>query len=102
MEIVETRKEHIVQLNVSGRLDANTSVVLENEIKEWLSFPAAKVLVLEFSKVEYISSAAIRVLLWAQKNIKFPHELIILNPSEFCEQVFQVTGADIFLRIEKR
>ena len=100
MQIIENRKDNMVELVVSGRLDANTSESLEKEIKNFLSYAAVKKLILDFSKVEYISSATIRVLLSAQKTIKEGHELIILNPSEFCTQVFQITGADIFLHIE--
>ena len=101
MQIIENRRDNKVELEVSGRLDANTSEQLEKEIKNFLSYAAVKRLYLDFSKVEYISSAAIRVLLAAQKSIKEGHELIIVNPSEFCTQVFQVTGADIFLDIER-
>ena len=100
MEIIETRRENSVRLDISGRLDANTSEVLDKEVKKWLPIVAVKELVLDLKKVEYISSAAIRVLLWVQKNKREEQEFIILNPSEFCAQVFQVTGADIFLSIK--
>lgn len=99
MQILESRTENKVELSLSGRLDVNASEQLEKEVSHWLSLEAVKFLVLDMSGLEYISSAGIRVLLSAQKNLKYDHELIIRNPSEFCKQVFNVTGADIFLKI---
>ncbi len=99
MNITQTRKDNGVELILSGRLDVNASAQLETEINNFLSLVAVKNLTLDMSGLEYISSAGIRVLLYAQKNLKNGRELIIKNPSEFCRQVFEVTGADIFLKI---
>ncbi|WP_407429499.1 STAS domain-containing protein [Treponema sp.] len=100
MQITEVRNEHSVTLTISGRIDVETSATLESEISNWLTSPVVWTLILDLSAVEYISSAGIRVLLSAQKKMKEKHELIIRNPSQFCKQVFEVTGADIFLKIE--
>jgi len=99
MDIYEKRNENEVELKLVGRLDAVNSVLLQMDVEKWLSYAAVQKLVLDFSGLEYISSAAIRVLLKAQKEIKPGHELVIKNPSEFCSQVFDITGADIFLTI---
>ena len=81
------------------RISGVFSAGLEEEITKWLASPVINRLILDFSAVEYISSAGIRVLLSAQKKMKENHEMIIKNPSQFCRQVFEVTGADIFLKI---
>jgi len=99
MQITEERKDHAVVISVSGRLELNASQTLEEEIAKWIISPVVWSLILDLSKVEYISSAGIRVLLSAKKKMKENHDLIILNPSPFCKQVFEVTGADIFLTI---
>ncbi len=99
MDIIEERRENEVLLLLKGRLDINASERLEKEVTHWLSLEVVKKLILDMENVEYISSAAIRVLLYAQKNLHKDHELIIRNPSKFCRQVFEVTGADIFLKI---
>ena len=100
MQIIEERTEENLTLTFSGRIDINTSKRLEEEIASWAISRFTEKLVLDFSAVEYISSAGIRVLLSAQKKMKENHEMIIRNPSTFCKQVFDVTGADIFLKIE--
>lgn len=99
MQITEERTDHTVTLIVSGRIDVNSSATLEAEVMKWVPSPVVWRLVLDFAGVEYISSAGVRVLLAAQKKKKEDHELIIRRPSPFCRQVFEVTGADIFLTI---
>lgn len=99
MEITEKRDGSLLVLAVSGRIDVNGSAFLEEEIKKAFSSPATRTLRLDFSAVNYISSAGIRVLLATQKHLKPNQEFSIKNPSEFCRQVFEVTGADIFLAI---
>ena len=99
MQITEQRIGSTIYYKVEGRLDVNGSQLLDNELSKLTVSPVSWKVVLDFSAVEYISSAGIRALLTAQKNLKNNHELIIKNPSKFCCQVFEVTGADIFLKI---
>lgn len=99
MQITEERTDHVVTLVISGRIDVNASATLEEELMKWIPAQVIKAIVLDLSAVDYISSAGIRVLLSAQKKKKDDHEFIIKNPSKFCRQVFEVTGADIFLKI---
>ena len=100
MLIREDRNGDTVLLAIEGRIDNATSTILDGEISKCLIRITVQKLILDFSKVEYISSAGIRVLLGAKKRLKKDRELIIRSPSEFCKQVFNVTGADIFLDIE--
>ena len=100
MQIIEMRTEESQTLIFSGRINNSTSKRLEDEIASWAFSRFTEKLILDFSGVDYISSAGIRVLLQAQKKMKENHEMIIRNPSLFCKQVFEVTGADIFLNIE--
>lgn len=100
MQITETRTDHKVELIIKGRIDNSTSPILDEEIKKYLSSPVIWTLVLDFENVEYISSAGIRVLLSAHKHMKENRQMIINKPSLFCQQVFSVTGADIFLNIK--
>lgn len=100
MQITESViNQNTVLYTVEGRIDVNGSKMLEDEISTRTKSIVSWKIILDFSKVEYISSAGIRVLLSAHKNMKGKYDLVIKNPSEFCRQVFEVTGADIFLNI---
>ena len=55
---------------VEGRLDTTTAPELEAELKK--SMESAESLVLDFSKLEYISSAGLRVLLAVRLHYNSP------------------------------
>jgi len=68
MEIVEKRQEKGLVIEVSGRLDAQSSPQLEARLKE-LFGAGEKALVFDFAKLSYMSSAGLRVLLIAFKQL---------------------------------
>ena len=79
---------------LEGRLDTMTAPELEAELKN--SMDAAQSLVLDFAKLEYISSAGLRVLLSAHKVMARKDGMKIIHVNEIVSEVFEVTGfADI-------
>lgn len=67
MEIVlETPREHLTILRVKGHVDASTSAQLEQRVRAALE-GQRKACVLNLSRVDYISSAGIRVLMIGAK-----------------------------------
>lgn len=79
---------------LEGRLDTTTSPALEAELKEALT--GITELVLDFEKLEYISSAGLRILLANQKIMNKQGSMVIKNVNEVIAEVFEVTGfADI-------
>ena len=83
---------------VAGRLDTTTAPQLEAEIKE--SIVGVEKLVLDFTALEYLSSAGLRVLLGAQKVMNKQGEMIIRNVNETINEIFEVTGFIDILTIE--
>lgn len=81
-------------LKVGGRLDTNTSPDLEAELK----FDGVNEVVFDFTNLEYISSAGLRILLTAQKAMMTcGGAMTIANPNESVRGVFEITGcSDIF------
>ena len=75
---------------LEGRLDTNTAPQLEAELKTSLS--GITELELDFSGLEYISSAGLRVLLAAQKAMNRQGKLTIRNVNETIREVFEITG----------
>ncbi|MBQ2178584.1 MAG: STAS domain-containing protein, partial [Oscillospiraceae bacterium] len=79
-------------------LDTITSPELEEELKA--SLENAQALVLDFEKLEYISSAGLRVLLSAQKTMAKRGEMKLTHVNETVMEIFEVTGFADILTIE--
>ena len=85
-------------VSVAGRLDTTTAPELEAVLKE--SYEGVEKLVLDFTALEYLSSAGLRVLLSAQKIMNKQGEMIIRNVNETINEIFEVTGFIDILTIE--
>jgi len=80
-----------------GRLDTVTAPELEKEVKAIL--PDITELTLDLKKLEYISSAGLRVLLSAQKAIGGKGTMTVVNVNETIAEIFEVTGFSDILTI---
>ena len=77
-----------------GRLDTMTAPALEAEIKGALD--GVTELTFDFKKLDYVSSAGLRVLLYAYKSMLGKGTMRIVNFNEIIREVFNVTGfADV-------
>ena len=85
-------------ITITGRLDTTTAPGLEAEFKQ--SIGGVEKLILDFSSLEYLSSAGLRVLLSAQKVMNKQGEMIIKNVNETINEIFEVTGFIDILTIE--
>lgn len=85
-------------VKIAGRLDTTTAPELEAVLKE--SYDGVEKLVLDFTTLEYLSSAGLRVLLSAQKIMNKQGEMIIRNVNETITEIFEVTGFIDILTIE--
>ncbi|MDO4865218.1 MAG: STAS domain-containing protein [Clostridia bacterium] len=95
-----TKKQDGTKLTIAleGRLDTTTAPELEKELKDCLD--GADELVLDFSKLDYISSAGLRVLLQAHKTMAGKGGMKVTNVNEIVGEVFDVTGFADILTIE--
>ena len=87
-----------LEIALEGRLDTMTSPELEAELKQFM--PGAESLTLDFSKLEYISSAGLRVLLSAHKAMSAKGGMKVTHVNEVIGEVFEVTGFADILTIE--
>ena len=83
---------------LEGRLDTTTAPELEEVVKAEIN--DVKKLSFDFEKLEYISSAGLRVLLSAQKIMNKQGNMIIKNVNEDINEIFEVTGFVDILTIE--
>ena len=98
MTISKNQAGAALELALEGRLDTMTAPELEAELKAAL--PGAESLALDFAKLDYISSAGLRVLLAAHKTMLAKGGMKIKNVNEIVREVFDVTGFADILTIE--
>ena len=98
MNINKNKEDAKMTIAMEGRLDTRTAPLLEGELKD--SLADITELVFDFSKLEYISSAGLRVLLVAQKAMNKQGSMVIRNVNDVIMEVFEVTGFSDILTIE--
>ena len=98
MTIKKTAVENKLTVALEGRLDTTTAPELEKELKN--SLDGVEELTFDFEKLEYISSAGLRVLLSAQKIMVKQGTMKITNVAEIIMEIFDVTGFSDILTIE--
>ena len=98
MHIEKTSEGTKRTLALEGRLDTTTAPQLEAEVKGALD--GVTELTMDFSRLEYLSSAGLRVLLAAQKIMGKQGRMVIRHVNETIMEVFEVTGFSDILTIE--
>ena len=98
LNITKEAENEKAVFTLEGRLDTITAPQLEKELKETLD--GVRELTLDFEKLDYISSAGLRVLLSAQKIMNKQGEMTVTNCSEEIMEIFDVTGFSDILSIE--
>ena len=98
MKICQKQNGTALELALEGRLDTTTAPELEAELKQ--SLAGADSLILDFSRLDYISSAGLRVLLSAQKAMSGKGGMKLTHVNEIVQEVFEVTGFADILTIE--
>lgn len=98
MTITKTLNGNELTIALEGRLDTTTAPELEKEIKAGLD--GVNELTLDFAKLDYISSAGLRVLLSAHKTMSKQGGMKVVNVNEMVMEVFEVTGFNDILNIE--
>ena len=91
MEISVEKENHgkKILFYISGRIDTSTAPELEAKVAQ---YPDAEEMEMDFARVEFISSAGLRVLLATHKNFILKKGLTISNVGESVMQVFEVTS----------
>ena len=98
MNIIKMEENKTLNIALEGRLDTTTAPQLEAELKQ--SIADNTKLIFDFEKLEYLSSAGLRVLLAAQKVMNKQGEMMIRNVNDVISEVFEVTGFADILTIE--
>lgn len=97
MTITKKFENGVMDIALEGRLDTTTAPELEAETKDLTGVTA---LTFDFTNLEYISSAGLRVLLGAQKVMSKQGGMVIKNVNDTIMEVFEITGFADILSIE--
>ena len=96
MKMNINKENEILTVGVEGRLDTTTSPELENFLNAEMD--NINELIIDCEKLEYVSSAGLRVLLFAQKKMK--NSMKLINVCDAVMEVFEITGFVDVLTIE--
>ncbi|MBR4539395.1 MAG: STAS domain-containing protein [Clostridia bacterium] len=98
MTITKKQNGSALEIALAGRLDTMTAPDLEAELKSCLD--GVDSLTLDCEKLDYISSAGLRVLLTAHKTMSGKGGMRLIHINEVVQEVFEVTGFSDILTIE--
>lgn len=99
MELVKNYNDKELTVEVKDRVDTVTSQDLDREIHE--EFGNFDSLILDFSQLEYISSAGLRVLILFKKELKEEDiDFVIVNVNDTIKEIFKMSGIDKLLTIQ--
>lgn len=97
MKVERSLDGNTLTISVEGRLDLNSAPELEKKIELQ---DEVENLIFDFEKLEYISSAGLRVILTLQDIMQTRGTMIIKNLSNDVKEVFEITGLSSELNIE--
>ncbi len=98
MEIKERKEGENTIIEISGRLDATSSPILQEKLMQIMN--QEKNIVLDCAHVEFISSSGLRVFLMAAKKLKGgTGSLAICALSENVKEVFDISGLSSVLTL---
>ena len=88
----------ILTIAVEGSIDTLTAPEFEAKVLKALD--GVKKLILDFAKVEYVSSAGLRTIILLNEKMEEKEGMTIKNINEEVRDVFEMTGFDELLTLE--
>lgn len=98
MKIIKTLTGTTLNVVLQGRLDVAAAHHLETEIRPFLDGISA--LIWDLADLEYISSAGLRLLSAAQKEMNKQGKMTVKNANEAITEIFEMTGFTSVLTLE--
>lgn len=92
MKIATVEKEGVICLKIDGRLDGKTASVAETTVKGFLQEGRQRLL-FDLSQMEYISSAGLRVILMAVKELRSRKgQVVLCGLTPYVKEIFDVSN----------
>ncbi len=100
IEIGEERQDGVLVLVPVGRLDSANVNAFETSVMQRIG-DGDRRLIVDFGRLEFISSSGLRVLLLAAKALKGEGTLVLCSMKPHVEDVFRISGFDRFIPVKK-
>jgi anti-sigma B factor antagonist len=98
LNITTQKNGNDLQIVLEGRLDTHTAADFKKKLEDIL--PGTEHLELNFEKLEYISSAGLRVLVFAMQAMEEQGSLVIRNVGDFVREILKDSGFLTHLNIQ--
>ena len=98
MKATSSKKGSTCTLTVEGKIDTITAPELEEAVKS--NLPKCEKMIFDFTNVEYITSAGLRVLVYAHRELMKKGGVTVTGVNEGIKKIFTVTGMYKILKIK--
>ncbi len=100
IEVVEERDNDVLVLLPAGRLDSTNARAFETIVMDHISKGEQRMIV-DFSRLNFISSSGLRVLLIAAKKLSATQgKLVLCDMQEHIREVFMISGFDQLIPVQ--
>ena len=98
MKVTSSKNGSTCTLTVEGKIDMITAPELEEAVKS--NLPKCEKMIFDFTNANYITSAGLRVLVYAQRELMKKGGVEITGLNDSIKNVFTVTGMYKVLKIK--
>ena len=98
MKVTSAKSGSTCTLTVEGKIDTVSAPELEEAVKS--NLPKCDKMIFDFTRADYITSAGMRVLVYAQRELMKKGGVTVTGVNEKIKKVFTVTGMHKVLKIE--
>jgi anti-anti-sigma factor len=94
-----TFNDDVAKIELAGKLDATNAPLLQDELKKLIGQPVSR-LVFYAADLEYISSAGLRVIIFAKQKIGVDAQVYLIGAQAAVLNVVKMSGLDNFMTIQ--
>ena len=98
MKVTASKQGSVCTLTVEGKIDTMSAPELEEAVKS--NLPKCDKMIFDFTNADYIASAGLRVLVYAQRELMKKGGVTVTGVNESIKKIFTVTGMYKILKIK--
>ena len=98
MKVTSSKNGSACTLTVEGKIDTVSAPELEEAVKS--NLPTCDKMIFDFTNANYITSAGLRVLVYAQRELMKKGGVTVTGVNENIKNIFSITGMYKVLKIK--